>query len=326
MGYTRTSTKKTPKATITDIMIERIEARRDAGENVVAPWRMTWDPSLGMPRNLVTGHAYRGVNVFMTLFAGFESPFWITRKQVGKIGGTIKQDEDGKALPYTPILFWKFPTKEEEAEGRRAFCRFYQVWNCEQVNGINDKVEEAFAGISTEPKDSIAEAEALVAGYPAGPEIKHGDSRAYYTVGNDTVSIPDISAFESSEAYYRTLFHELAHSTGHRKRLERDGIANPAKYANHEYSEEELIAEMAASMMAGHTGIATEEADENSAAYLDHWLKKLKAEPNLLVSAGGAAQRALDHIRNIKWATAEKAKPEIKGMYKPKTKIAMEAA
>ncbi len=305
MGYKRSSNKPTVKETISTIMIERVEARRAAGENVVAPWRMTWDPTLGMPRNLQTGHAYRGINVFMTLFQGYSSPFWITRKQVEKVGGSVNRQEDGKLVPYTPILFWKFPTKEEAEDGRRAFCRFYQVWNTEQVTGINETIEKAFSGINTEPKDPIEAAEALVAGFPGAPKIRHGDARAYYTPSDDRVSMPNRDAFESSEAYYRVLFHELTHSTGHRTRLEREGVANHAKFASHAYSEEELIAEMGASMLAGFAGIATEEADENSAAYLDHWLRKLKAEPNLLVSAAGAAQKAIDHIRNIKWATAE---------------------
>ena len=317
MGYKRTSNKPTVKETISNIMIERVEARRAAGENVVAPWRMTWDPSLGMPRNLVTGHAYRGINVFMTMFQGYASPFWITRKQVAKVGGTIKLGEDGKNVAYTPILFWKFPTKEEADEGRRAFCRFYQVWNSEQVDGIEETVAKAFEGVTLEHKDPIAEADALVAGYPGAPEIGHGSSKAFYVPSEDRVSMPDIAAFESSEAYYRVLFHELGHSTGHRNRLERDGVANPAAFASHAYSEEELIAEMTAALLAGHAGIASEEADDNSAAYLDHWLRKLKAEPNLLVSAGGAAQKAVDHIRNIKWEKAE-ATPEVKSMYHKK--------
>ena len=305
MSYQRSSNKPTVKETITNIMIERIEARRAAGENVVAPWRMTWDPTLGMPRNLLTGHAYRGINVFSTLFQGYSSPFWITQKQVKKIGGEIKRGDDGKQLPYTPILFWKFPTPEEKAEGRFAFCLFYRLWNIEQVNGINSAVEEAFAGKFPEPKNPIEEAEALVSGYIGAPGIKTGSARAFYSPNADTVTIPEISAFETAEAYYRTLFHELTHSTGHRTRLERDGVANPASFASHAYSEEELIAEMGASMLAGFAGIATEEADENSAAYLDHWLRKLKADPNILVAAGGAAQKAVDHIRNVKW---EKAK------------------
>ena len=283
-----------------------------------------------MPRSLLTGHVYRGINIFMTLFQGYASPFWITRAQVKKAGGTIKRLTDGTTMidregnevaafePYTPIIFWKFPTKEEEEEeGRRAFCRFYQVWNCEQVNGINHLVEEAFAGVSTsEPKEPIEAAELLVAGYPGAPEIAHGDSKCRYIPSKDRVSMPDITAFEDAEGYYRALFHELTHSTGHLSRLERDGIANHAAFASHEYSEEELIAEMGASLLSGFAGIGSEEADENSAAYLDFWLKKLKADPNLLVSAGGAAQKAIDHIRNIKWEKAEPAKPEVKSMYK----------
>ena len=94
-------------------------------------------------------------------------------------------------------------------------------------------------------------------------------------------------------------------ATGHRNRLDRDGIANPAKYANHAYSEEELIAEMGATLLCGFSGIGSEEADENSAAYLDHWLAKLKSEPEILVAAGGAAQKAIDLIRGIKWEKAD---------------------
>ena len=116
--------------------------------------------------------------------------------------------------------------------------------------------------------------------------------------------MPEMQAFESAEAYYRALFHELVHSTGHRNRLERDGIANPARFASHEYSEEELIAEMGASMLAGFSGIATPEADDNAAAYLHFWLKKLRAEPKLLEMSGRAAQKGVDLIRGTQWKKA----------------------
>ena len=91
MGFKGTKTdwtKMTVNETMTQVMIDRIEKRRAEGNNV-APWRMTWDPSLGMPRNLLTGHPYRGVNIFMTLFQKYASPFWITRNQVKKAGGKI---------------------------------------------------------------------------------------------------------------------------------------------------------------------------------------------------------------------------------------------
>jgi antirestriction protein ArdC len=76
-------------------------------------------------------------------------------------------------------------------------------------------------------------------------------------------------------------------------------------FASHEYSAEELVAEMTAAMLAGHAGIATAELDENAAAYLDHWLKVLKAEPELLVTAGGSAQKAADRIMGVTWGESD---------------------
>jgi len=291
-----------PRETMTKIMIQRVEARRAAGENVLAPWRMTWDPTIGQPRNLLSGHPYRGANVWMTLMGGYSSPFWVTRKQIGQIGGKIKK-RDGEFEPYTPILFWWFPTPEQEKAGRFAFCRFYQAWNVAQVAGIDGHPKLVLD--AAEPKDPIAEAEALLGNYLGKPPIEHGKVKACYNPSGDNVWMPDRSVFESSEAYYRALFHEMTHSTGHRSRLARDGIVNPIKYASHDYSEEELVAEMGATILASFAGIGSEEADENSAAYLDFWLAKLKAEPNMLAAAGGAAQKATDLIRGIKWEKAE---------------------
>ena len=287
--------------TITKIMIERIEARRASGESVTAPWRMTWDPAVGAPRNMLTGHSYRGVNLFMTLFQGYASPFWLTRKQLGKIGGTVKRDAEGKAEAYTPIVFWKFPTAEEREAGRFPFCKFYQVWNADQIDGISNHPNLQIE--RSETVNPIVSAEAIVNGFH-GPAISHGGGRACYSPSRDSVSMPEMSAFESAEAYYRVLFHELTHSTGHRNRLARDGVVNPVRFASHDYSEEELVAEMGAAMLAGHSGIGADV--ENSAAYLDHWLAKLKREPGMLVTAGGAAQKAADLVRGIKWENANK--------------------
>lgn len=298
--------KPTVHETVTKMFIERIEERRAAGENVVAPWRKPWNAALGMDRNIVSGKAYRGSNVFMTAIQGFGSPFWATRKQIKEAGGTIKKQADGKNVPYTPIILWVFPTPEQKAAGRFPFVKFYQVWNVEQTEGLEALAASKLEKAEGEPVNPIEAAQAIVDGFHGKPDIRHGDSRAYYTPGTDTISMPDMQAFESAEAYYSTLFHELAHSTGHRTRLNRDGVVNVARFASHDYSEEELIAEMSAGMVAGHAGIDTPETVENSAAYLDHWLTKLKREPKMLTKAGGEAQKAADLIRGIKWEKAKK--------------------
>ena len=291
--------------TFTKIFIDRIEERRAKGETVSAPWRRLWNPAMGQDRNLVTGKPYRGGNVFMCAIQGYASPFWATKKQIIGAGGAIKRQDDGKLVPYTPILFWNFPNAEQKAQGKFPFCKFYQVWNVEQTTGLEELAASKLEASAGAPVNPIAEAQSIVDGWHGKPVIRFGDARAYYTPSTDTVSMPDMQAFESAEAFYSTLFHELAHSTGHRKRLGRDGVINPVRFASHDYSEEELVAEMSAGMLTGLAGIDTPETVENSAAYLDHWLAKLKREPSWLAAASGQAQKAVDLIRGITWEKAE---------------------
>lgn len=295
----------------TKMFIEKIEERRAKGENVIAPWRKLWNPALGQNRNLETGKAYRGGNVFMTAIQGHESPFWASRKQVANFGGEINRQEDGKLVPYTPIVFWSFPTPEQKADGRFPFVKFYQVWNVDQTTGLEALAAKKLEADTGPPVNPIEAAQAIVDGYK-GPTIRHGDSHAYYSPGTDTVTMPDMQAFDNAEAYYSVIFHELTHSTGHRNRLNRDGVANPARFASHDYSEEELIAEMGSGMLAGFAGIDSDETTDNSAAYLDHWLKKLKREPGMLTASGGQAQKAVDLIRGITWDKPEKKKKKAK--------------
>lgn len=287
---------------ITKVLIERIEERIAQGD-MAAPWQKTWDAKVGMPRNLISDKAYRGANLFLMMCMPYASPYYVTRSQIKKLGGNIRKGES-----YTPVVFWKFPTEEEKAKGKEyVLCRFYQVWNTDQCEGLEHKrlTEMAEGKLDEAKNDPLAEAEALVEGYFDRPAYNHGGDRAFYVPSMDVIQMPNLDDFESAEKYYLTLFHELAHSTGHRSRLERDGVCNPAMFASHEYSKEELVAEMTAAMLAGYAGIDMEAHVENTAAYLQHWLKALKSDTNLLVQAGGQAQKAADYIRRVKWEKKE---------------------
>jgi antirestriction protein ArdC len=61
------------------------------------------------------------------------------------------------------------------------------------------------------------------------------------------------------------------------------------------YSKEELVAEMGAAYLCGVAGIVNETVD-NSAAYIQGWLGKLRQDKRLLVQAAAQAQRAADFI------------------------------
>jgi antirestriction protein ArdC len=130
---------------------------------------------------------------------------------------------------------------------------------------------------------------------PSAPTFEQG-FRASYAPSTDTVTMPARTAFDSQAEYYSTLFHELTHSTGHAKRLGREGFDRPQLFASESYSREELIAEMGSAMLCGVAGIE-QKTLANSAAYLKTWIARLRSDSKLIVSAAGAAQKAADYIR-----------------------------
>jgi antirestriction protein ArdC len=93
------------------------------------------------------------------------------------------------------------------------------------------------------------------------------------------------------------MFHELIHATGHASRVGRKGVTGPVHFGSHDYSQEELVAEFGASMLCGVAGIENQTI-ENSAAYIQNWLKVLKGDNDkkLAIIAAGQAQRAADYI------------------------------
>lgn len=97
--------------------------------------------------------------------------------------------------------------------------------------------------------------------------------------------MPEMQSFTDGEEFYSTLFQELAHSTGHRTRLDRVGLTTNWAFGSHEYSEEELIAEMTLSFLYGFTGIG-KKTMPNSTAYIGGCLKKLQTDPKSIVKAG----------------------------------------
>lgn len=251
----------------------------------VAPWRKSWRSEA--PKNLVSGKEYRGVNVFLLQASAFESSYWLTFKQAKDLGGIVKRGERG-----CPVVFWKV-TEKEESNGKISkgfLLRYFTVFNVEQTEGI-----EAPEGATYNLLDPIEECERIVSGYASPPRIEHGGGAAFYSPAQDRIQIPGRKIFTSVPEYYSTLFHELVHSTGAAHRLARKGVADPSRFASHEYSFEELIAECGAAFLCAEGGISPSTID-NSAAYLGSWIKKLKSEPRWIIEAAGHASKAADLI------------------------------
>ena len=143
--------------------------------------------------------------------------------------------------------------------------------------------------------EPVLAAQATVRAMPNPPGIVHGYTGAAYSPRTDIVRMPKPERFESSEAYHSTLFHELTHSTGHSDRLGRNLDTELATFGSPDYSREELVAEMGAAFLCGETGIL-EPCIDRSSAYIAGWLKALKNDRKLVVTAAAQAQKAADYI------------------------------
>ena len=268
----------------------------DQLEKGVSPWHKTWK---GVVPQSIHGRPYRGINALLLGLLDYEVPRYVTFNQAKKLGGMVKKGEHGHL-----VMFWKTGAVEEkDGKGnvilkndgtpkmRRTFLMVpYTVFNVSQCEGLPEKFYKMDEVKKHEP---IVEAEAIWNGYADKPvtEFTNGDA-AFYVPGCDIINVPKMKFFDSAEEFYATLFHEGCHSTGHKKRLNRD---MGGRFGSEKYGKEELVAEIGAQLLCQNCGITR--TLENTAAYCEGWCKALKGmRANEIVNAASAAQKAADWI------------------------------
>ncbi len=267
---------------ITDRIVELLEKG-------TVPWHKPWGGPEYMPKSLVSGKDYRGINSFLLNSACYDSPYWITFKQAKDRKGNVRKGQKGY-----PCIFWNWMEKENPETGKTdniPFLKYYTVFNVEQC----DNIEYPKPDVPENNHSPIERCEEIVHNMPRPPNIQHGGNAAKYTPLSDTVNMPRLGRFDSAEEYYSTLFHELSHSTGHEKRLGRKTLTELAGFGSSKYSQEELIAEMGSAFLCGMGGIENAVID-NSASYVDHWMKRLRKDPRFIVQTAGQAQKAADFV------------------------------
>lgn len=271
----------------------------EALEKNVVPWRQTWNGQ--RPMNYVSKRPYHGMNLLF-LYGG-ETPYYLTWKQIHKLGGTVKPEETKKydLAFYFAIMDNKPSAKTKESKthaksddsGKKppkpkqfAFMRYYKLYNLAQTTlPMPEK--------KLNPK--LWYAEEIVENFPNPPLITTCACDPCYSPTMDVVNIPDIGDFESNTEYYAALFHELVHSTGHKIRLDR----YHGGYNNRDaYSEEELVAEIGACFLRSLCGIDPPNAgiDDNSVSYIKTWHSRLKNDPAIIKRAVQAANKAVKYI------------------------------
>ena len=275
-----------------------------------APWQKPWGAGEQvLPSNVDTGRRYAGGNSLhlaaVQQARGYGDTRWGTYRQIQAQGGQVRKGERG-----TRILAFRDHRKVaatdergrpvRDAEGKRVYrreplatpiVRQYTVFNAEQADGL-----PARPGPGAEPLWKVhQEAERVIA--DSGVPVRHisGD-RAFYSLENDEIVLPERMQFPSANHYYQTALHELGHSTGHPERMNRatliagmaEGFGSPA------YAKEELRAEISAMMTGDRVGVGHDPS--RGAAYVEAWIAALKEDPREIRWAAADAQKISNFV------------------------------
>ena len=129
---------------------------------------------------------------------------------------------------------------------------------------------------------------------------RQGDD-CFYSISRDMIVVPYKSQFKTGESFYSNLFHEMTHSTGAEKHLNR---LKPTTFGSAEYAKEELVAELTAALVAQYYGL-DKHLKEDSAAYLKSWLKSLKEDASFIKTvlldvkrASAMLTKVIDEVKN----------------------------
>ena len=286
----------------TDLLIKKIECLK-------TDWQKPWIASLeqGLPRN-IRGTLYNGGNVLMLLFytefMKFTLPVFLTFNQA--------KEEDlsvCKGARSFPVYYWfkfvvhketkktikyeeyrKLPATEQENYRVIPQMKYYNVFNIDQTDFAEkqpERYERMKKGEQPEDYSDGMIYEALdelvyLQNWYCPIKVQYSDS-AYYSPSSDHIICPQREQFPQGAEYYGTLLHEMAHSTF------------GSFFGDALYAREELVAELTAALCGAFFGYATA-PQENNAAYLKHWLTKLKEEPAFLVEILGDVNKAAKMI------------------------------
>lgn len=292
-----------------ELVTKRIIERMEQG---VIPWQRPWickedetkvtkATATKYAFNRITKRIYSNSNQWLLSKVGEYATF----AQWSNLGGKIN-----KGAKAEIVIFWKWleeVVKDTDDDGnevekirRTPLLRYYQVFHISDVSGV-EPLELSDSEESETQFSPIETAESLMTTYIEREDIGfgYGGNQAFYSPTFDSITIPQRFKFETRQAeFYSTVFHEMAHSTGHATRLDR--LSHTAHFGNEEYSKEELVAEISSASILATLEIETKETFTNSTAYLQSWIKALQNDKRLFVIASAQADKAVNYIFNGK--------------------------
>ena len=261
-----------------DIVRDRLIEMLDGD---IIPWEKNWFSKDF--QNFTSKHSYRGMNTWFCAFHnekhGFNSSSFLSFKQTRDLGGTVKKGEHGLS-----IFYFKLMQKKSNPDEVFPMWKWSTVFNIEQTNLPADLAEI--------PKNLDIIHDDVIEGYSGGPVVKYSENyNPCYNSSLDEVHMPLLTQFKDTVSAQATLFHELAHSTGHDSRLERDLKGG---FGSKQYVKEELTAEITAAYLLQKFGYPVHY--ENRTAYIQSWKRNLVDTPEIFLGAASKAEKAADWI------------------------------
>ncbi len=280
---------------ITDKIIGRIEA------GGLLPWACPWDRTETdgtLPFNRATQATYSGINILIlwseAAERGYSSNGWLTFKQGAQLGGTVKSGEKGtQCVFFKPVPKHKELSIDDEEQEFFACRKVFTLFNVEQFSNLPDA--PVLEQVEYSEGDIVRRVNVIADAYcgAEGIAVRLGGNRACYSPVFDFVKLP--VNFFSGHGFASTYLHELTHSTGHAKRLNRfEAQAKEFGTREESYAFEELVAAIAEAQFCAELGIRDQ--DESHASYLSSWLKHLKNDKTFIFKAAAAASKARRYI------------------------------
>lgn len=299
------SEKDTPVVAKRKEIVEKIIALMEQGDFFNN--KEEWNRSAFSPQNPFSNAVYKGGNRIRLMLAAYlnqyDDPRWATFKQISDAGYKVKKGAHGVSCEK-----WSFykernvraengkvvkdlagnPMKEI-VELEHPVCRSFTLFHASQIEGMPKLQIEA----AWEKTDLSEIADQLIASSDC-PVHERNQGRAYYSMAKDEIILPPREVFKDEASFVKTALHEMGHSTGHEKRLNREygHIFGTEKYAR-----EELVAELSALFAESDLGLNLKaEHYEDHSDYLKSWIGALKNDYSIFFAAVADAEKAAEWV------------------------------
>lgn len=285
-------------------IVDRLISNMEKGY-IFSEW--AWNRKAFLPRNAITGTPYQGINrlnlSFEAIERNYNDPRWLTLRKANEMGYTIKSGAKGV---FCEKWIWQKLEKvinketgeiEKDEDGnekkviinlKHPIINYFYLYNASEIEGFPPFIEPEMKKES----NILNIADSFIVSSECPIEEKFQE-KAFYSQIEDTIALPPRKYFKSDEAFLGTLLHEMSHSTGNEKRLNRD-IINI--FGTEKYALEELTAELSCVFLESELDVDIDFTRQDHINYFNSWIKALKNNPNELYRVCNNASKSCNRL------------------------------